>query len=281
MLELSRTVRFCLAPDATARGSSLASPRHNTFSAWPPMRGLGRYYELRVRCQGQADPQTGYFINIKHIDQAVREQGLPILLQVMAQEHTPDDTALGHLMQRLIQALQPPLGHTVAALSLHLTPSLSLEIASHTMSTVTFRQQYEFSAAHRLHAPTLSDEENRQVFGKCNNPAGHGHNYQVEVALACPIDPQGHTFWPEDLDALVDAHCIEALDHKHLNLDVPQFAERNPSVEHIAEVIWEMLETPLSRLGQLEAISVWETGKTVCTYRGPQSGSAAKGAIAS
>lgn len=270
MLELSRTVRFCLASDSPQRGNCLAAPRHNTFSAWPPMRGLGRYYQLQVRCQGQADPETGYFINIKHIDQAVRTCVLPLLRRAITREQAPEDTAFGSLMQQLLTALQPPLNHTVTSLVLQLTPWLSLNIESHAMSRVIFRQQYEFSAAHRLHAPSLSDEENQQVFGKCNNPAGHGHNYLVQVAVACPIDGQGSTFWPEDLDALVDEHCIEILDHKHLNLDVPQFADRNPSVEHIAQVIWNMLEKPLRRLGELEEISVWETGKTVCTYRGPQ-----------
>lgn len=140
------------------------------------------------------------------------------------------------------------------------------------MDHVLIRQRYEFSAAHRLHVSSLSDDENRKVFGKCNNPAGHGHNYQIEVAVCLSIDPTGHTAPVEEIDAIVNRHAIELLDHKHLNRDVPQFAQLNPSVENISKVIWDMLADKFAVLGlgaMLEEISVWETSKTVCTYRGP------------
>jgi 6-pyruvoyl tetrahydropterin synthase/QueD family protein len=211
-LQLSRTVRFCVNdPPAGSAVATDDGPRDNTFAAWPTMRGLGRYYELDVACRGEADPVTGYFINIKQIDRAVQ-----------------------------------------------------------------IRQQYEFSAAHRLHVPGLSDEENRSVFGKCNNPAGHGHNYRLEVVVRVPIDDDGRTADAAAIDALVNEHAVERLDHKHLNTDVPEFAELNPSVENIVRVIWGMLDAPLAGLGGgLEELSVWETSKTVCTYRGPVSAGAA------
>ncbi|MGB0768928.1 MAG: SDR family oxidoreductase, partial [Phycisphaeraceae bacterium] len=91
MLELSRTVRFCLSGDA----ADLATPRDNTFSAWPAMRGLGRYYELDVTCVGEADPQTGYFINIKEIDQAVREAALPLLIDRLSSDAHAAATPMG------------------------------------------------------------------------------------------------------------------------------------------------------------------------------------------
>ncbi|MGB0768997.1 MAG: 6-carboxytetrahydropterin synthase, partial [Phycisphaeraceae bacterium] len=133
---------------------------------------------------------------------------------------------------------------------------------------VLIRQRYEFSAAHRLHVQALSDRENREVFGKCNNPAGHGHNYRVEVAARCPIDDHGQTLDPADLDAVVDERCIERLDHKHLNDDVPEFADLNPSVENIVKVVWSMLDGKLPGRATLDEVRVWETGKTVCAYRG-------------
>src|SRR5688500_20138902 len=107
MLELSRTVRFCLND---ARGER--PPRHNTFSAWPPMRGLGRYYELDVRCAGEADPLTGYFINIKHIDEAVRGHVLPHLATVITTQPSAG-VAMGGLMRSVLARLQPPLNHSV------------------------------------------------------------------------------------------------------------------------------------------------------------------------
>ena len=136
------------------------------------------------------------------------------------------------------------------------------------MDHVILRQQYEFSAAHRLHVPDFTDEQNQATFGKCNNPAGHGHNYRVEVAARCPVGADGTTVEPAELDAVVDREAIEKLDHKHLNVDVPEFADMNPSVEHIVKVVWEMLDGKLPGEATLDEVKVWETGKTVCAYRG-------------
>lgn len=264
MLELTRTVRFCLSGD---RGD-LAAPKDNTFSSWPAMRGLGRYYELAVTCRGVADAQTGYFINIKAIDEAVRERALPLLVERVADESRAAATPMGGLMRMLFGASDMALNGTVSEVRLVLTPTMSLAIERDDMDHVVMRQQYEFSAAHRLHVPTLSDEANRATFGKCNNPAGHGHNYRVEVAARCPIDAQGQTLEPAALDAIIDREAIEKLDHKHLNEDVPAFAELNPSVENIVRVVWQMLVGKLPGDAKLDEVKVWETGKTVCSYWG-------------
>ena len=293
MLDLTRTVRFALnpaGPDGDAR-----APRHNTFSAWPPPRGLARYYELHVTCRGRADPQTGYFINIKHIDAAVREHALPRLRAAVADESAAANVPLGRLLRDLLADLQPPLDHRVVGLELQLTPYLSYQLRqplppstapdadersaratpTPTMPDhVLIKQQYEFSAAHRLHVPEHSDDQNLETFGKCNNPAGHGHNYRVQVVARCAIDPAGRTASAADLDAVVDAALIQPLDHKHLNVDVPQFARLNPSVEHIAAVAWDLLADPLAQAlpgSELDELTVWETTKTACTYRGPAS----------
>jgi 6-pyruvoyltetrahydropterin/6-carboxytetrahydropterin synthase len=264
MLELSRTVRFCLSPDP----GDDALPRHNTFAAWPPMRGLGRYYELTLFCQGEADPKTGYFINIKHIDNAVRDHLLPILREAITDETKAAATPMGLLMQKLIRASQSPLNASVKSVDLSLTSTLSLTIESEAMSEVLIKQQYDFSAAHRLHVPDYDDTKNREIFGKCNNPAGHGHNYRVEVVARCPIDEHGCTLGFSELDRAVDQFVIEKLDHKHLNHDVAAFAELNPSVEHIVRIIWDMLDGQLPGNAKLHEVTVWETEKTACTYRG-------------
>lgn len=233
------------------------------------MRGLGRYYELHVRCRGDVDPLTGYFINIKHIDAAVRDTVLPMLQGKASSSGDASRQPMGSLMREMMELLQPRLHQSVVGLMLQLTPCYSLSIRSHDMNGVLIRQQFEFSAAHRLHVPGYSEERNRDIFGKCNNPSGHGHNYKLEVCLRSPIDEQGHTCAVDAIDELVDRTVIQKLDHKHLNVDVPQFAKLNPSVENIAKVIHEMLKPQLPALGvELEEVSVWETGKTVCTYRG-------------
>lgn len=282
MLELRRTVRFCLNdPGSEGTGASgdlppLATPRRNGFSAWPAIRGLGRYYELHIRCRGEADPATGYFIDIKRIDEAVREDVLPDLESWITGPNHGGEVTLGEVMRRVFGRLDETFRDQLAEVALQLTPMVSLTIRSDDMDRVLIRQQYEFSAAHRLHVPTMSDEENRATFGKCNNPAGHGHNYRVEVAVWAPIDPRGQVISIEELDEVVERAVIEPLDHKNLNTDIPAFRTPggvNPSVENIAKLVWEMLSPHLADAGPaagaaIEEVSVWETEKTMCTYRG-------------
>ena len=139
------------------------------------MRGLGRYYELSVSYQGEINPATGYVHNVKGIDEAVRERVLPFLDQLLARAAPATEIPLGSVLRESLVQLQEPLGQRVGGLTFRLTPTYALEIWKDNMEQIIIRQQFEFAAAHRLHTPSLSDEENRQLFGKCNNPAGHGH----------------------------------------------------------------------------------------------------------
>ncbi len=266
MLELTRSVRFCLNdPDGEA------PPRagRNGYSAWPAMRGLGRFYVLHVTCRGNADPVTGYFINISHIDSAVHRRVIPHLHQLLASCESSALIPMGLLLRRMLELLQEPLQNTVIALQLDLSPYHFLCLARENMNQLVMRQRYEFSAAHRLHVPTFSEADNRKTFGKCNNPAGHGHNYHLEVAICAAIDNTGRVRPVEDLDALVNQAVIEKLDHKNLNVDVPEFAQLNPSVENIAMVIHGWLAGAVNSIdAKLEEVKVWETEKTCCTYRG-------------
>ncbi len=257
--ELTRTVRFCVAADGSL---DARTPRANTFAAWPPMRGLGRYYELHVTCRGQVDPRTGYLVNIKHVDEVVREVGLAVLSDAAR----AGAEGLGGIVQRVAEAVRARLQCPLVRLGLQLTPTYRIDVETDDMSQVQIAQQYEFSAAHRLHAPELSDQENREVFGKCNNPSGHGHNYRFEVTVNCPA---GRNLDVGQLDAVVDRTIVQRYDHTHLNVDVPEFRQTNPSVEHIAREVYERLTPAAGELGvELAAVRVWETGKTACTYRG-------------
>jgi len=263
MVELSRIVRFCLNTDTGERPG-----RYNTFAAWPPMRGLGCFYQIRIRCQGEPDPITGYFMNIKEIDQATWEHALSYLARLLADELSSAEIPVGRVMQTMLERIQPALSHSVVEMRLDLTPYYSVIIRSLDMSSLLMSQQFEFAAAHRLHVPEFSDQKNREVFGKCNNPSGHGHNYRLEVVVRAPVDGAGHILPAEQLDQLVYESVLDKLDHKNLNVDVPQFAEVNSSVENIARVIYGMLNNPVREIGlELDQVSVWETSKTVCTYR--------------
>ena len=96
-------------------------------------------------------------------------------------------------------------------------------------------RKYRFAASHRLHAPGLSDRENRELYGKCNNPHGHGHNYEVEISVQGPVDAaSGHAVDLEELDRLVKAEVLDAFDHRNMNAEIPRFAEVVPTSENLA-----------------------------------------------
>ena len=96
-------------------------------------------------------------------------------------------------------------------------------------------RRYRFAASHRLHTPRLSEEENRQLYGKCNNPYGHGHNYEVEITVQGPVDGvTGRAVDLVELDRLVKAVVLDAFDHRNLNAEIPQFAEIVPTSENLA-----------------------------------------------
>jgi 6-pyruvoyltetrahydropterin/6-carboxytetrahydropterin synthase len=128
-------------------------------------------------------------------------------------------------------------------------------------------QKFEFSASHRLHNPKLNDEENRKTFGKCNNPNGHGHNYELQVTLKGKPSTSGLLVDVPAFERVVKEYVIDKLDHKNLNLDVPEFKEFIPTVENIAMVIFRMLKSRFTGIGaELASVTVWETPKTWCEY---------------
>ena len=100
---------------------------------------------------------------------------------------------------------------------------------------IAVTRKYRFAASHRLHTPRLSEPENRELYGKCNNPHGHGHNYEVEISVHGPVDPtSGHAVDIEELDRLVKAEVLDAFDHRNMNAEIPRFAEVVPTSENLA-----------------------------------------------
>jgi 6-pyruvoyltetrahydropterin/6-carboxytetrahydropterin synthase len=120
-------------------------------------------------------------------------------------------------------------------------------------------RKLEFAAAHFYHNPKLSAEENRRIFGKCNNPKGHGHNYVLEVTVAGEPDPKtGMILDLNELKAILDREVTARMDHKHLNYDVPELSGKIPTCEEIATVIWNLLEPKILQ-GRLEHIRLYES----------------------
>ena len=107
---------------------------------------------------------------------------------------------------------------------------------------MTITRRYRFSASHRLHNPALSEEVNRAVYGKCNNRLGHGHDYVLEVSACGPVDEEtGRVLDPACLDALVRERVLAAFDHRNLNAETPEFANRPSTSENLLRLIWERL----------------------------------------
>ncbi|MGA9117092.1 MAG: 6-carboxytetrahydropterin synthase [Bacteroidota bacterium] len=125
-----------------------------------------------------------------------------------------------------------------------------------------------FAASHRLHNPAWDETRNAEVFGKCNNPNGHGHNYDLEVTVAG--DPPPETGMVVDLKLLaeiVDREVIERVDHKHLNLDVDFLRGVIPTAENMAVAFWKILQ-PAIRQGRLFSVRLYESANNVVEYRG-------------
>ncbi|XP_036382206.1 6-pyruvoyl tetrahydrobiopterin synthase [Megalops cyprinoides] len=125
-----------------------------------------------------------------------------------------------------------------------------------------------FSACHRLHSKSLSDEDNKRVFGKCNHPNGHGHNYKVEVTVRGKIDRvTGMIMNLTDLKQHMEEAIMIPLDHKNLDKDVPYFADVVSTTENLAVYIWDSL-AKLIPLNMLYEIKIHETDKNIVVYRG-------------
>jgi 6-pyruvoyltetrahydropterin/6-carboxytetrahydropterin synthase len=125
---------------------------------------------------------------------------------------------------------------------------------------ISLTRRYRFAASHRLHAPTLSPEENLRLYDKCNNPYGHGHNYVLEVTVSGPVDSQtGMVANLGELDPFVQRAVIEPFDRKYLNEEVPDFRDKVPTTENVCREIYRRLKSfPGARV---ERVRIEETSK--------------------
>lgn len=136
------------------------------------------------------------------------------------------------------------------------------------MSKVTLSRKAHFNAAHRLYRKDWSDEKNNLIFGKCNNPNFHGHNYELIVSVTGEIDPEtGYVMDVKFLTDIIRTEVEDAFDHKNLNLDVPEFATLNPTAENIVVVIWNKIRKCVKTSLDLEVV-LYETPRNFVTYKG-------------
>ncbi len=132
----------------------------------------------------------------------------------------------------------------------------------------TISRKAHFNAAHRLYRKDWSDEKNNLVFGKCNNPNFHGHNYELIVNVTGEIDPEtGFVIDVKLLQEIIFEEVESQFDHKNLNLDVPEFFDLNPTAEHIAVIIWNKIRNRIAADFELEVV-LYETPRNFVTYKG-------------
>lgn len=133
---------------------------------------------------------------------------------------------------------------------------------------VTVCRKEHFNAAHRLHNPAWSEEQNQRVFGKCNNPHYHGHNYELTVRLTGEVDPDtGYVYDMKRLSDLIKREILDTFDHRNLNLDTEEFRHLNPTAENIAVVIWNRLRPHLAAPLGL-SVTLYETERNFVEYHG-------------
>mmetsp|Transcript_9681 Transcript_9681/g.14584 ORF Transcript_9681/g.14584 Transcript_9681/m.14584 type:complete len:149 (+) Transcript_9681:146-592(+) len=136
---------------------------------------------------------------------------------------------------------------------------------------VYLRRKESFSCAHRLHSTALSDEENAKIFGKCNHPNGHGHNYTLEVCLRGPIDPKtGMLMNLTSLKKVIEIAVMDVLDHKNIDKDVEYFTHHTSTAENLCVFIYSQIKQhlPTPHQNHLYKVTLHETKKNVASYKG-------------
>ncbi len=265
MYKLARQVRFSINPFLAEESSG-----YNSYASRPTGEGLSLFFELCVKLTGAVEPTTGFVTNVLDIDEQVRKYVVPIF-----SDRIRDDFGGGrHIglleITELLKSARVQLADKFGAakvreLSLALNPFRKVTVDCEDSEMIHFSEKFEFAATHKLWNDSFSDKRNFEVFGKCANPAGHGHNYIVEVTVKKPVNKTEMCIG--DFERVVDEEFIKVVDHKNLNLDVPHFAKTIPSVENIAAFAWEKM---VGKFGEaaLHCVTIWETDKTCCSYYG-------------
>ncbi|MBI1757107.1 MAG: 6-carboxytetrahydropterin synthase [Fimbriimonas ginsengisoli] len=237
------------------------------FGRWASRYNHGHNYLLEATVEGPVDPATGMVVNIKRIDDLLQAEvvdrfdgkSLNDEISELAGVVPCVENLLRFVWKRLSAPGALPATARLAALRLQETPEFYGEM---TMDAITLTRVYEFAASHRLHAPGLSEKENLELYGKCNNPAGHGHNYLLEVTVSAKTDPRtGMSVDLNELDQSVSEQVVERYDHRNLSEDLPEFAGKPATSEVVAMEIFERLKGRVP--GELIRIRLHETARNI------------------
>lgn len=265
MVTLTRKVSFSSGHRYWLKGKSEAENR-SLFGAWASPFNHGHNYVLWVSARGPVDPQNGMVVNIKWIDDVLQERVVDAFDQKSINDEIPEFASRAPSLENLLLYFRDrlqglPGGVETTALKLEETPLLYGEWhKANDMLTIT--RTYEFAAAHRLDVPDLSREENLRLFGKCNNPNGHGHNYVLEVTVSgTPDEATGMMLDLSELDAVCGTEVVDRYDHRNLDQDIPEFAGKNTTSEVVAQEIFNRLDGKVP--GTLQRVRLLETARNV------------------
>lgn len=264
MFRLTREVRFAInVPREGWDDKQFAHRPTNSHGGYPALTGFGYHLAARVGLIGPLQQDSQYLVNIKQIDEEIRGHLQGLSEMVRRNRGGPIDALF-----LLRDMCQERWREQFESISLLLSPFLEIAARRPELPMVRLSQKFEFSASHRLFNPALSDDENCRVFGKCSNPHGHGHNYELQVTLSGrPDQVKDVLVNPPDFERIVATRVIDRFDHKNLNVEVPEFAGLIPSVENISRVIYKLLQPHFGEAGaKLASVTVWETPKTWCEY---------------
>jgi 6-pyruvoyltetrahydropterin/6-carboxytetrahydropterin synthase len=275
---LMRRAAFSAAHNYWLDGIS-ADDNRARFGVWAGREPHGHNYRLEARVAGEVDQRTGMVINITDINHVIKSRVLDILdgrflnkeIPFFAQ-YAPTTENIARFIWEALEHDLPPGGRLVG-IQVWETETLwaKRERDENETMLTTLTRAYDFSASHRLHSSHLTNSENLEIFGKCNNPNGHGHNYGVVVTIAGEPDRATGMIYPIDaLDKIVEEEVLLPFDHKHLNLDTAEFVDINPTSEMLTVVIWQKLakRLPTSGTTRLFSVVVHETARNSFEYRG-------------
>lgn len=260
---LARQIRFQIDPFGRQEIAGW-----NSYAGKPVTEGVGLYLALWVHLKSKVNKETGFVVNVADIDGAVREWVIPYYQQRFNEwfrdRQTPGVGEVVDLLRQSRQRLRGALGkgRVLWKLEIELNPFRRLSVSWEKAEMITYTEKFEFASMHKLWNEKFDKKTNFDLFGRCANPTGHGHNYVIDVAIQ---PPKGKAGWLEQFEKTVKERFVDIVDHKNLNKDVPVFVKTNPTVENIAKFAFDQLKTKLKPCKLVEVI-VWENDRTYCRY---------------
>lgn len=266
MVRLTRVVRFSAGHRFWDANLS-AEENKALYGEWASPFNHGHNYILGATYRGKVDRKHGMVVNIKDIDDFLQETVIARFGGKSLNDEVPEYVERLPSLENLILDLSATLSNfsedaELIALRLEEMPDFWAEWEYDMVNTVRLTRSYEFAASHRLHCSDLSHEQNLDLFGKCNNPAGHGHNYILEVTVEAEPDPKtGMALDLSEFDRVVESEVVERYDHKNFNEDIAEFAGLNPTSEIVVQEIYKRLEGKVP--GRLYKVRLEETARNI------------------